>query len=193
MIRAVIFDCFGVLTTDAWLPFKTKYFGHEQALLDRASELNKQSDAGFISADDFVVAIGKMAGLSAREVETAISNNVPNDELFDYVAQLKDTYKIGMLSNASANWITDLFTPAQTALFDTISLSYETHFTKPMAQAYETVADKLGVMVGECIFIDDQERFVTGASEAGMPAIWYQDNQQLMTALDRLLATDSKR
>jgi hypothetical protein len=51
MIRAIIFDCFGVLTTDAWLPFKNKYFAQNEVLMARASELNKQSDAGNVWND----------------------------------------------------------------------------------------------------------------------------------------------
>jgi HAD superfamily hydrolase (TIGR01509 family) len=188
MIRAIIFDCFGVLTTDAWLPFKNKFFAQDEALMARASELNKQSDAGFISYQSFLDEIGAMAGMTGSEVKLAISNNIPNIELFDYLRQLKDDYKIGLLSNASDDWLENLFTPEQAALFDAQALSYETHYSKPASEAYKTIADRLNVAVGDCIFIDDQERFVSGASEAGMFGIYFKDNAQLKIELDRLLA-----
>lgn len=191
MIQAIIFDCFGVLTTDAWIPFKQQYFGDNPALFERAGDLNKQSDGGCISYEHFLGKIGDMAHMTAKEVERAISNNVPNSELFEYVRQLKPDYKIGLLSNASADWLPELFTPEQLALFDVAALSYETHYTKPMPEAYAVVAERLGLPVEACVFIDDQERYITGAQETRMQAIWYKDNRQLMTELDALL-TDAK-
>jgi HAD superfamily hydrolase (TIGR01509 family) len=186
--QAVIFDCFGVLTTDAWLPFKKQHFGNDPELFARAGELNKQSDSGLISTNDFVRAIGEMVKLPAARVAQLISNNVPNDELFEYLRKLKATYKIGLLSNTSDDRLKQLFGPEQLALFDAMVLSYETHLTKPMPEAYEAIAERLGVAPNECIFIDDQERFVTGAREADMPAIWYQDNDQLERDLTAFLA-----
>jgi HAD superfamily hydrolase (TIGR01509 family) len=191
MIRAIIFDCFGVLTTDAWLPFKNKYFAQNEVLMARASELNKQSDAGFISYQSFLDEIGAMSGMTGQEVKSAISNNVPNIELFEYLRQLKADYKIGLLSNASDDWLGELFTTEQAALFDAQALSYETHFSKPSSEAYKTIADRLNVAVGDCIFIDDQERFVSGACDAGMFGIFYKDNAQLKAELTILL-TDTK-
>lgn len=188
MIRAIIFDCFGVLTTDAWLPFKSQYFGHDPALLEQAGDLNKQSDSGLISYGDFLDRVGSMAGITAKQVEQAVSHNNPNSEIFEYIRQLKANYKIGLLSNASGNWLTDLFTPEQVALFDATALSYETRYIKPDRNAYAVVADRLGVTVGECVFIDDQERYITGAREAGMQAVWYKDNEQLVSELTTLLA-----
>jgi len=188
MIRAIIFDCFGVLTTDGWLPFKAKYFGHDPALFDQAGALNSQTNIGVVSYTDFLTAISEMSAKSPGEVDREISNNVPNAELFAYIKQLNASYKIGMLSNASDDWMSDLFEPSQTALFDVIALSYEMKFTKPMAEAYATVAERLNVEVDECVFIDDQERYITGAQEAGMQAIWYKDFAQLKAELSQLLA-----
>ena len=188
MIRAIIFDCFGVLTTDAWLPFKQQHFGDDLMLFQQATDINKQADGGSITYDDFLSQIGELASVPTTEVRRAVSNNLPNKELFDYVSQLKKKYKIGLLSNASADWLPELFTAEQIGLFDATALSYETRATKPMPQAYEIVADRLGVPIGDCVFIDDQERFVTGAREAGMQAIWYKDNEQLLAELSALLA-----
>jgi HAD superfamily hydrolase (TIGR01509 family) len=188
MIQAIIFDCFGVLTTDAWLPFKAQHFGHDPALLAEASDLNKQSDGGFITTQSFLEQIGVMANMSAADVYNAVSNNVPNTELFGYIKQLKADYKIGLLSNASDDWLSELFEADQLLLFEVTALSYETRFTKPMPEAYITIAERLDVPVEQCVFIDDQERFVTGAKEAGMRAIWYKDNAQLKTDLTRLLS-----
>jgi FMN phosphatase YigB (HAD superfamily) len=40
----------------------------------------------------------------------------------------------------------------------------------------------------ECIFVDDQERHVEGAKDAGMTGLVFTDVPQIRTALDALLA-----
>src|SRR5476649_1145986 len=104
MIQAIIFDCYGVLASDGWLPFKTRYFGHDPKLLQQAADLNRQSDAGLLSYNDFVRSVSDMAGVTIQVATKAIENNVPNEQLLDYIAELKPSYKIGMLSNAGTNW-----------------------------------------------------------------------------------------
>ena len=192
MIKAIIFDCFGVLTTDAWLPFKNEHFKGNTEHFDRAGVLNQQSDAGLIGYDDFLREIGYMAGMTGQQVEAAISNNVPNHDLFNYIRELKPEYKIGLLSNASGDWLGQLFAPAELEVFDATALSYDTKRTKPAAEAYQIIADRLGEAVEDCVFIDDQDRFVTGAQDAGMRAIWFKGNDQLRQDLQELL-TNSKR
>lgn len=188
MIRAIIFDCFGVLTSDGWLPFKRKHFGHDAALFEEATDLNKQSNSGMISTHEFVRRIADMARVSAGFVGRQIHGNRSNDELFEYIKHdLKPDYQIGLLSNTSSNALHDMFTPEQINLFDAVALSYEIGAVKPDREAYEHVLNQLGVTADEAVFIDDQERHVTGAREAGMQGIVYKDFEQMKRELEKLL------
>ncbi len=189
MISAIVFDCFGVLMTDAWLPFKARVFGDDPELSLEATNLMRQSDAGLISYDDFIHSIAELASMPFIETKKAIDDNVANEELFAYIKELKKDYKIGLLSNASANWLADMFSPEQLQLFDAVALSYETGHIKPDQRAYEIVAERLGVDTSECVFVDDQELCCTGAREAGMKAVWYQNVDQTRTELNVLLNT----
>ncbi len=191
MTKAIIFDCFGVLTTEGWLPFKAKHFGHDENLRQQATDLNKRANAGLISFDELIQKVAKLAKVPAAEVAKATDVNVPNEPLLGYIAELREKYKIGMLSNAADNWLDKLFSKSQVKLFDAISLSYEAGFLKPHPIAYKTIADKLGVEVNECIFVDDQERHCVGAREAGMRAVRYDDFEQFKPQLEKLLAADS--
>ena len=191
MIKAVVFDCFGVLTSDGWLPFKNKYFGHDSELLEQASDLSKQSDAGLISYHDFIEGIASLANLSVSETYHQIENNVADSELFAYIETLKPKYKIGMLSNAAENWLPEMFTPEQLGLFQAVSLSYETGYIKPQPQSYATIAERLGVDLAECVLIDDQERYCSGARDEGMQAIVFRNTQQAIADLTALLASNS--
>lgn len=189
MIRAIIFDCFGVLASDGWLPFKRKYFGHDKELFEQAGDLNKQVDAGLADYDDFIREVAKMAGLSEAVARQAIEDNPPHAELFEYIrSELKPKYKIGMLSNAGANWLPELFSAQQIALFDAIALSYETGVIKPESQAYHIIAERLGVGLNECVLIDDQERYCMAARDEGMQAIIYESLEQTRADLEKILA-----
>lgn len=178
-----------MLATDGWLPFKQKHFSHDQALLAEATELNQQHDSGLISHEGFYNEIAGMSGVPVTAVKEQLRANAPNEPLFDYIAaELRPGYKIGVLSNASGNYMAQIFTPEQVKLFDAVALSYELGMTKPEPGMYDAIAGRLGVEARECVFIDDQERHCTGAREAGMQAILYKDFEQFKVALEKFLA-----
>lgn len=136
MIKAVIFDCFGVLTPEV-------------------------EGAGF---------------------------GEPNEPLLKVIAtDLKPHYKIGMLSNADANWLDRIFTRTQLDLFDAIALSFEIGEMKPHPKAYETIAERLNVTPSDCLFIDDRQELVDGAAETGMQAFLYKDVEKTKKELAALL------
>lgn len=189
MIKAVIFDCFGVLVTENWLPFKKKYFQNDPQLFQEATELGRQLNAGIISYDDFIKGVARRAQVSEAETLQEIDGNVANEELFEYIAQtLKPKFRIGLLSNIGDNWLSEMFTEQQLALFDEITLSYKVGILKPDLRAYTLIADQLNVKPGECVFVDDKERHCAGARAAGMQAILYADFDQMKSELEELLA-----
>jgi HAD superfamily hydrolase (TIGR01509 family) len=195
IVKAVIFDCFGVLATDGWLPFKSKYFAHDASLMQQASDLNKQNDAGLKSYEDFIKEVSYLAHVDPQIAIDSIEGNAPNEPLFNYIDTLKNDYKIGMLSNAGANWLERMFTRQQIALFDQIALSYETGFIKPRPEAFQVILDRLNVSAESCVFIDDQPRYGEGAKDIGMKFIHFKDNEQVIAELNKILAdsSDSKK
>jgi putative hydrolase of the HAD superfamily len=187
MIKAIIFDCFGVLASDGWLPFKAKYLEEDSRVREQATLLNKAVDAGQASYDEFIRKVAEMAGLSEQVARDQIENNIPDEKLFEYIKKLKPNYKIGLLSNAGDNWLDEIFTTEQVAMFDAVTLSYETGVIKPEPRAYEIIANRLLVQPAECVFIDDQPRYVEGAKQAGMSALLYSNCEQLEKELSALL------
>lgn len=188
MIKAIIFDCFGVLTTDGWLAFRHKYLQEGSAADKEASELNRQTDAGLISHDEFVERIANLAGVTREQAMMVVDGHVHNEQLFEYIRnELKPHYKIGLLSNVSANYMDELFEPWQIALLDAMTFSFELGVLKPDPRMYENIAMKLGVLPEECIFLDDREGFTDGARRVGMQAVWFQSNDQAKRELEALL------
>lgn len=186
--KAVIFDCFGVLVTDGWLPFRDQHFGGNPELLEQAAMHNTMVDKGLMSYEDFMQWLVETTGVSPYEVQRQITGNMPNETLLRYIRdQLAPQYRIGLLSNAGDNWLHDMLEPWQVALFEEAVLSYQLGVTKPDPIMYETIATRLGMLPEECVFIDDQPRYCEGAVVVGMKAIHYQNTAQTIAAVEELL------
>lgn len=192
MIRGIIFDCFGVLTTDGWLQFRDQHFHEGTDSYRDITELNHQADTGFISHDDFMQAIADLSHLDIHDVAQTLEQRAPNNALFDYIRdELKPSYKIGLLSNASDDRTAELFRPDQIALFDEKVFSFQIGVDKPHEATYETVASRLGLLPEECIFIDDREGFVTGAKDVGMHAFRFETNALTKQKIDEIIAQNN--
>ena len=188
MIKAVIFDCFGVLATDGWLPFRDAHFGDKPDLLEQARAYNVRVDSGLMSYQEFMKWLADTTEVPFTDVRHMIEGNVPNEQLFAYIRDyLAPTYQIGLLSNAGANWLDRMFEPWQVDLLDATVLSCDLGVTKPHPLMYETIAVKLGVLPEEAVFIDDQPWYVEGAKAAGMQGIHYQDAEQTIAELKGVL------
>ncbi len=155
--------------------------------MQESVDLQKQFDAGIISYAQFTQEAGMLAGVPAIELDGLIKNNIADKALLNYIAELKQNYRIGFLSNAGANFLDDFFTTEQQALFDALVMSYQNGYVKPDTRAYEAVATELDVLPSECVFIDDQQRNCIGAREAGMRAIEYQNLGNLRVQLKSTL------
>ena len=188
MIKAVIFDCFGVLTTDGWKQIREEFFAHDEELMQHALDIDKAVNAGFMRYGEFIGEISKMTGLSSDDVTKRINGNVPNKLLFEYIRDtLKPKYKIGMLSNAAGNWLGELFEPWQEKLFDAIVLSYEIGAVKPESAMYQAAASRLNVLADECLFIDDVELYCDAAERQDMKAIYHEDTRRTIKKFEELL------
>ncbi len=156
--------------------------------MQQATDFNQQANASLISYTQFVHEVAKLAGVSETSMMSALESNVPNEPLFEYIQKLKSQYKIGLLSNTAQNWLEEIFSKQQIALFDSLTLSYETGIAKPDARIYEIASKKLEVEPAECVFIDDQARYCDAARAVGMEAVCYQDFQQFKAELEQILS-----
>lgn len=187
MIKAIIFDCFGVLTTDRWKEFSGNL---PSEVREQARQLNHAYGGGFITRQEF---IEQVAEVTARPMQTVLASitgdSTKNQTLLDYIKQLKQDYKIGLISNIGNNWICDSFlNTEEQALFDEMILSYQVGTTKPDPRIYQIACEKLGVEPAEVIFIDDIETYCQAAEAQGMKAVVYHDFNQTKQAIDRFVS-----
>lgn len=171
MIRAIIFDCFGVLYVDV----SRAYFSNFPEFYDELHDLNKMSDHGFITRQTYIESVAKITGIDAKKTAEAFQKeHVANKPLIDYIATLRANYKVGLLSNIGREWIQDFFDEHQLHdLFDEVVMSSEEGITKPNPLIFERAATRLDVLPEECIMIDDRQENCDGAKAAGMHALLY--------------------
>ena len=190
MVKAIIFDCFGVLATDIWLAFVDSL--PEGTDLVQASALNKAYDKGIISDAQFIEGIHELTGQDPPLLKNLQSGQLTkNEALFDLIRKLKPDFAMGILSNISSDWITSEFlTAEEQTLFKAYVLSYEIGIIKPDPRIYILACERLRVAPHEALMVDDRELYVNGAREAGMNGILYEDLHSFKQQLNELLNTN---
>jgi len=188
MAKALIFDCFGVLTTDSWREFVAKL---PAAQRQKASDLNRAYGAAFISKAEFLNSIKDLTGKKPTDIDKLLDNEAyKNTDLLQHIARLKPAYKISLLSNVGSSWISDKFLTAdERALFDDFLFSYKVRMAKPDPRIFMLAAERLGVLPAECVLVDDVESYCAVARELGMGAVLYKNFPQAKSELDELLGS----
>jgi putative hydrolase of the HAD superfamily len=189
-VKAIIFDCFGVLTTDIWLAFCDSLPSGTN--LAEASALNKAYDRGLISHDEFRNGVKELTGEFPPDIDKLTLNDmVKNEALLDLIGRLKYDFRIGLMSNISSDWITrEFLTLEEQLLFDTMVLSYEVGMIKPDPRMYTIACERLRVAPHEALMVDDRAQYVEGARAVGMGGIVYEDMHSFTAQLNELLATN---
>lgn len=186
-ISTVIFDCFGVLATEGWIPFRDQMFGHDDKKLLQANDMMNALSIGMITPDDFMQRMSDFSGLTIEDLRPVFYENAPNATLFAWIKERQGRYRFSVLSNISAGRFEEIFPANLRALFDDLALSYSLGFAKPDARAYQFAMERLGVVSSECLFVDDQAKNVAAAESLGMAGITYVDQAQFEHEAKKLL------
>lgn len=187
MIRGIIFDCFGVLYEGS-ISMLRRICPPEK--LDELNDLNKQTDYGYITTDEYIEGLAGLLGTSSDEIISLISHShIRNQLLIDEVRHLKSKgYVLAMLSNVGNGSIERLFPGDQlTELFDVVVLSYKEHMVKPHPAIFTMTAERMGLAPGQCVMIDDLATNCEGAEVAGMISIQHTSNDTTRELLHKIL------
>ena len=189
MIKAIIFDCFGVLYVDPGLYFYEKEVENFESLKQDLFDIDKQCDRGLIDEVEHDQAIAELTGLDYDFIHANIrGEHTLNDELLQYSQRLRPKYRIGMLSNVGRGGMRSFFSDEQCQrYFDAVILSSDVGVVKPSPEIFSITADRLGVKVEECIMIDDRQDNVEGARAAGMNAVLYGTNKQCAEDVEAII------
>jgi HAD superfamily hydrolase (TIGR01509 family) len=174
MIKAIIFDSFGVLYPQAMGHFFEKHkelFGSDSTFLDK---LNLKIDTGKVSRTEFFIRLGEKIKMPSNAIRDEVNNElIANQRLIEFIKKLKKTYRIGLLSNAGEDEIRIIYRDKIDNLFDEKVISYEVGIVKPDPEIYRICAQRLGVELKECLFVDDSATNIETAKKLGMKTILY--------------------
>lgn len=180
MIKALIFDFFDVIRTDAykaWL--NANNIPHEGEYFDASY----QHDMGAIDSERFLQILSELTGrqVTFHEVD---GSAVVDADVVKIVAHLAKKYKLALLSNAPSKLIRGILADNDLEkYFDIIIVSSEVGMVKPSPEIFKFALEKLAMEPSETIFIDDNIRHVEAAAKIGIHSIQFKSAEQLKTEL----------
>lgn len=182
MIKAVLFDFFGVVTTvDVSISFIREVSGGDLGKQLYLRELFRLLDTDDITLEELLTRLADEAGQTKHQVFDRLNSKIKiNDRVVKLMKLLKPKYRVGLLTNANASWIRPILDQNDlTELFDAITISSEVGTLKPAKEIYLDALMKLGVTASETLYIDDRPEYVEGARSVGIKAIQFHSAGQL--------------
>jgi len=196
-IRAVYIDLGGVLV-------RTEFQAPRQHLAERLgmeyedivrivfnSETGRQASLGAITETEHWAAVIRRLHLPASHVQTMrdefFAGDVIDRNLLDFLRGLRETLKVGLISNAWSGlrpWIvTNKFDDA----FDLMIISAELGIMKPDPRIFQHALEQFELAPAEAVFVDDDTENVEAARALGMHAIHFTRPHQAIGELKQLL------
>lgn len=192
MIKALLYDCFGVLITDRLQELRDEVAERDPAAADEMMKLVRAVNKGIFEPEVTRPKIAALCGMTVDEYrDFIVGGEVKNGALLRHIETLKPEYKIGMLSNIGKRSLQNRFTPEElNEYFDVVIASGDIGYAKPEAEAYTIALERLGLEPGEVIFIDDRELFCNAAQQVGLHAVVYTDFAQYKKELIQIIAAE---
>lgn len=184
MIKAIIFDFYGVLCSDDYWQFIKANRDAPGPFRDLADDVH----LGRISWTEFVKRSAAESGQDPKEVDRLFEAEKINVHLAHYIEKLHEKYKTAVLSNANGPFLRSVLQrTGLIKLFDEIVISSEVGLMKPDPKIYKYALKVLGVKAQEAVFIDDSPPRAEGASKVGIKTIVYKDFLQMKSELEKIL------
>ncbi len=186
MIRAIAFDCFGVILNDYghnWVD-SSGLPAEAQAEVHR---LFRERDLGQLDGDRYYDEVARVAGVDAAVLRAKEHGVGPLEPmLLSYIKNdLLKHYELYIASNASAGLLTELLhQDGFDGIFKHVFVSSEMGVIKPQPEFYARLLSAVNVSAGEILFVDDRKPNVDAAIAAGMQSYHY--NQGFVAFKDYL-------
>ena len=195
MIQAVIFDWGGVLMRTADYGFRLAWdarLGLEPGSVERlvfGSQEWKRAQIGQCSEDDVWTSLSARLKLSPKALAELRHDFWAGDcldaELIALIRSWHSCCKTALLSNFPASLRALLDQLGLTDAFDVIVISGEVGVVKPHTRIYQLAAERLGVPMSGCLFVDDFVENVESARTAGMQALHFAPPDAVIAELKR--------
>lgn len=202
MIKAVLFDFDGVLTTDKTGSVTTARFLTEQTGLphEQVKTIFRKHYFGTLRGEatqrEVWAAFCAETGASSEPylLDDAARATPMDAQMLDLARKLHIKYKTGIVTdNPSERIAVAAEHFALCEIFDTIAVSGDIRSRKNEPMIFEAAFSALGVKAEECIFIDNTASNLTVPGRMGVKTILFDDEVRnmnaLRNALDEILRT----
>jgi len=181
MVTTLIFDWGGVFTIGKHTTSVVKIIEEKYKLKNTFDFIDKLMiliDSGKISLEQFCNSINKKykTSISEKEMKKILAQAIkPNNKMIKLAKQLKDRYKLILVSNNNIPTIKILKTKHKEMLdlFEKLYFSVELGMRKPSKELFEYILKDLDLNPKECLFVDDKEESIKSAKEAGIKSILF--------------------
>ena len=198
MIKAIIFDFGRVISAQKPMSLFRGYeeeLGLAPGVLNRVMfgrEAWQEVLVGRKALDDYWLEIGPELGLrTPAEIQAFrqryFGDEAINEGVLDLIHELHGQYKLAILSNSPprlTKWLADW---GILDLFDVVVCSGDEGVAKPDPAIFELTLERLGVVAGEAVFIDDSPGHVEAARASGLRAIHFVTAEALRSELNDTL------
>jgi epoxide hydrolase-like predicted phosphatase len=202
-VRGLLVDFGGVLTTNVFDSFKA--FGEAEGLgagavkrafrEDReALALLRRLERGDIDVEEFEPLFGERIGVPPPRTEGLVGRLFagmgPDEAMLAAVRRAGEAgIRTGLVSNS---WGAGLAYDESLLdeLFDAVVISGDVGMHKPEPAIYLLAAERLGVGVEQCVFVDDLRENCQGAEKVGMTAVLHRGADGTVPELERLFGLE---
>lgn len=177
MKKVILFDFFGVISSEVAPVWFAKHFSKKQAIAIK-NKISGKADIGAITIDEMFEEISLVSGKDTAIIKQEwFDLAVINTELVDFIKSINCKYKVYLLSNAISDFIFPVLKKNNLEiLFEKIYISSEIRRVKPTREFFDYCLKDANLNPSEAIFIDDNIDNVKGAQEAGIDGVLFENN-----------------
>jgi len=196
-LRAVFFDLGGVIV-------RTEYQAPREHLAERLnmtyedlyrlvfeSDTSRKASIGAITTEAHWAAVTRRLGYPPSEAkairEEFFAGDIIDRSLLDFIGSLRPRCKTGVISNAWPDMREYMAQNKMDGAFDELVISAEIGVMKPEPRIYEIALERLSVQASEASLVDDTKANVEAAHALGMKSILFQNSEQVLFDLQKLL------
>ncbi len=187
MIRAIIFDYNGVVTTlgrfDALIREYAKRCGVSEDYLEKVvRDTWSLARIGVIDSMEFWGAVATVLGYQMQQLRQEWLERFPvRSEILLLAKTLQGRgYKTALLTNEIKDWMEEVILAySMQNCFDVIVTSYEVGAAKPDLRMYNAVLHQLHAHATQCVYVDDQTKNIVAAEKLGFKTILFSSTEQM--------------
>jgi HAD superfamily hydrolase (TIGR01549 family) len=188
MIKAFIFDCFGLFYADPVFAYM-RDSATPADMAEALHALDEQAARGNLDKNGFVSQSATLLHITQDEAERRFFHSSDrNVQLVELTQELRRAYKVGMLSNIGGDMMDGFFSPQERQqLFDAVILSGDVKLAKPDKAIFELACEQLGAELNEAVMIDDMQSTCDIVKTFGVQSVCYKNFEQCSAELAALI------